>query len=359
MKMRSIKCGLAVISVFFFSAGFVSANDEYENLTLAEILALETRLNQQLGAVKARKLELARAANGIEPVEADSGANNASGEKDKTKLFDQIQVRQSIYNKPGNDEAALFQFTESGSAGAEDSFLADVGVYVLRDVNLYRDWTSQYGVFAEFHRNDAGGDNETDTHIIGLNIFTYAGEDTGSAQQLEAKLAYKSDDLVSGQGLIASFNWYPVCPYLKMGDFFIKNDYIAGRYVPYISLEYEEGDGEITRFPDGKRTSFVAGVSLNAELFPKALYNRLETNFSYTYWEHFSRSGGYDDFGNDQTFLTASATFWLDKITDEEAGALEKGDKHIGLKTEFTKGDNPNSGKFDNDLWTVGFAVKY
>lgn len=263
-----------------------------------------------------------------------------------------VMIRRSVKDKPGLALPALFQFSHSDGGG--DSWSADAGIAIERDI-INRSIGAS--IFAEYHYNDATGKLK-DTLLAGAGLDFQPIDD----QILRATGSYKRDGLVSGEGWLADLTWYPYFPQLKIGNNFglrETNGWFEGRFVPHVGVQYEDGNGA-EGFVGGDRFSFRAGVGLSARLAPKYFGNRLTLDTNLIYWNHFDTSGALNAYDDSQWYWVSALTYWLNTpANDNDTGVLSEDEQHFGISIGYTRGDNPDEGEFDADLFTAGFSVKF
>lgn len=271
-------------------------------------------------------------------------------------------MRQSVIPKAGNEEPALFQYTMP--AQGDDSWLADVGIGIAHDWKGFMPALSPtWKLGADYHYNDAAGALK-DSFAAGGGINFLIGKGTEYSQPVALEAGYKRDNLVSGEGITGSLTWRPTFPGVS-GEYFQRwTSFLNGRVVPYLGVETESGDGLLKKFKDGERWSAIAGITVAGELFPNWLGNRLEVSTTLAYWNHFSTSGGYDAYDDNQAYFSGLLTYWLDRgkpqpDSGEPAKGLAPEEKHFGLTVKYVHGDNPGTGEFEADVWTFGLSVKF
>ena len=277
-----------------------------------------------------------------------------------------LKIRQTLADKNKNSLPALLQYTHPGNGS--DSYLVDMGVSLSHDL-LLGNAPASAGLAAEYHYNSASGKLK-DSFSAGLTLDAELGSDTKHAQLVRATASYKRDNLVSGEGAQGEILWYPslsprvdetgTASSFAFGGFYVPiGDFFKGRIEPYIGLQGETGNGASKDFKDGDRFSGHSGVSLKGVLLPKVFANRLELNTSVDYWRHFTTSGGFEQYDDDQLYYSAAATYWFDTFDKNKNGLLDEDEKHFGITVRYVNGDNPTEGDFNADTWTIGFAIQF
>lgn len=271
-----------------------------------------------------------------------------------------FMVRQSVLDKTLIDKPALLQY--SAPRGGSDSFAADLGISYNR--LLFSDSTRAFPnqvyqrILTEYHYTD--GKEEKNSFIAGLGHDFFLGASSATVQRVSLDTVYKRDEVLAGDAASLSLVWQLSSAELpiKIGDFWMDWGFMSARIAPYVGFEAEFGDGAIKGTRDGDRTSLKAGVALTGLLFPDYLGNRLEMSLAGSGWSHLNRSGAYEQFNDCQFAASASLTYWLDAASDP-LGSLAEEEKHFGITTRYLHGDNPLTSEFDQNLWSVGFSVKY
>jgi len=323
------------------------------------IVKEEQELAAKLKAVQDRKKALVKKINDAAkpPGQASKspppGLDTASENFTKWRKENTFMVRQGVFDKKNQQNPALFQYTMP--AQGKDSWLADIGIGITRDVTSLP-VPAAASLMAEYHFNDATKGMK-DTFQVGAGLDLFLGRDTEHAQLVSLKGGWRRDKLLSGEGTTGSLVWYPsFAP--GIGDFWHSFGWVSGRLTPQIGIQVEEGNGAFLTFKDGRRTSFLAGVSLTGLLFPDYFGNRLEVNGTATYWNHIDTSGGYSAYDQEHLYYTAKVTYWLDRGKDDGSGLTEE-EKHFGLSAGYENGDNPDEGTFAADVWKFGLSVKF
>lgn len=334
-----------------------------------KLVAEETDLLARLEALRKRKKELDTAITAGKPTVPNGEAASPSqpsevpplGEDDFGAWFAnfreeyQLKVRQSVFDKGGLEEPALFQYTMPASGS--DSWQADVGISLAHDIGIDLPGRPSWRVLGDYHYNEAKGSLK-DTVVAAAGLDFLFGGDTGTAQAVSLEGGYKRDNLVSGEGITGSLVWYPTVEVHGIGDFWKPFGPVTARLKPYLGVEGESGNGGIKRFPSGERWSGKAGLSLIGLVLPEHLGNRLETSLNFGWWYHFATSGGYDAYEDSQEYFSATITYWLDR-GKEDGQTLAPEEKHFGLSAKYSYGDNPAKGEFDADVWTFGLSIRF
>jgi hypothetical protein len=269
-----------------------------------------------------------------------------------------LKVTRSLTDKNTSTLPALFQYVHPENGN--DSAQIDMAISLSHDIPMRLPWSLPLsaGLTSEYHYNNAPMKLQ-DSLAIGGKLDAVFGPDTESGQLVRGSVAYKRDNLVSGEGVLADLTWFVAIPGLSIGDFFFKfPPFLEGRIEPFLALQEESGNGASKAFKDGDRFSGRAGVSLKANLFPDYFANRLSLDSSVIYWRHFVTSGGFDLYARDQGYFVESLTYWLNTGSDP-SGKLQDKEKHFGISVSYAYGDNPTTSQFDADTWTFGLAILF
>jgi hypothetical protein len=267
-----------------------------------------------------------------------------------------VKIAQSLTDKNKNTLPAMFQYVHPDNGN--DSAQIDIALSVSHDVeNPWRIPISA-GLTSEYHYNNAARKLQ-DSLALGGKIDAVLGPNTEYGQLVRGSIAYKRDNLVSGEGVLADLIWFVSIPGLHLGGFqWNWGNFLTGRIEPFLGLQDESGNGASTTFKDGNRFSLRAGISLKASLFPSYLANRLDLDISESYWRHLTTSGGFNLYSKDQAYFVESVTYWLNTGSDPN-GRLQDNEKHFGISANYTYGDNPSTSQFDADTWTFGLSVLF
>ena len=272
-----------------------------------------------------------------------------------------MSIRKSVKDKAQSALPALFQYSHPGKGS--DSWSSDIGA--MFDFDLYR--TQAFGVganvFGEYHYNDAAGKLKDSVLAGGALDWLFGGD--LDAQFFRTSLAYKADNLVAGQGVLADVLYYPYFPNLGIGNFSGRKatgGLFEGRLTPFIGFQWEETDGASAKFVSGDRFSFRAGLGFEGNIAPRYLSNRLVLAANFSYWNHLDASGAQSLYDESQWYVETALTYWFNTPSDPDVvklGKLSKDDQHFGLTAKYTWGDNPDEGEFDADIFTLGLSVKF
>ncbi len=275
-----------------------------------------------------------------------------------------LKIRQSVKDPSKAALPATFQLTSKEGKSIKS---IDLGIAYERDFDMAAGQPNlSWGILGEYHylTKSETSPNGVNTMLLGGSLDWYPSTTVeGDAQNIRATLAYKRDRIVSGKGVIGDVSWFPNFPDLNIGDAYFGNDITRGvieaNFRPYIGLQYEEGNGA-SGFRDGDRTSVRAGVSLGLTILPAYLGNRLTLDNKLSYWEHLDSSGVYSSYDSEQWYLTSKLTYWFYTPKKGNIGdILSPDEQHVGLSLGYNWGDNPEEGKLDMNMITLGLAVKY
>jgi hypothetical protein len=262
-----------------------------------------------------------------------------------------LKIAQSLTDKNKNTLPALFQYVHPAHGG--DSAQIDMALSLSHDID-----SLSAGFTSEYHYNNAATKLQ-DSLALGGKLDAVLGPNTEYGQLVRGSVAYKRDNLVSGDGVLADLMWFVSIPGWHVGDFYWQwGNFLTGRIEPVLGLQDEAGNGASAAFKNGNRFSARAGISLKASLFPSYLANRLDLDISESYWRHISTSGGFDLYSRDQSYFVGSLTYWLNTGTDP-SGKLQDKEKHFGISAKYTYGDNPSTSQFDADMWTFGLSILF
>ncbi len=294
--------------------------------------------------------------DGKEAPTSDDNSKPAGG-KTATALFRiaedyHLRVRHTLQDTKENKEPALFQYTHPVSGRA--SWAADIG---LGFGNVF-DWdrSISWGMENEYHYNTAAGSLK-DSLSIAAAIGGHFGDRTQTGANWKVDAGYREDNLIAGQGLTVGLTVLPTVRALKMGLWTLGDDtnWLKGRIEPFFGVEFETGNGASDKFADGQRITGRAGLSVAGWILPSHFGERLEVLAKLSYWGNADRTGFYQQYRPNQLYFTASTTYWLDTGVDKD-GKLRK---NFGITARYETGDNPSEGSFNQNVWTLGFAVKF
>jgi len=261
-----------------------------------------------------------------------------------------LKIAQSLTDKNKIALPALFQYVHPAHGG--DSAQIDIALSLSHDIG-----SLAAGFTSEYHYNNASTKLQ-DSLALGGKLDAVFGPNTRDGQLVRGAVAYKRDNLVSGDGVIADLVWFVAIPGWHIGDFYWEwGNFLVGRVEPFVGLQEEFGNGA-KAFKDGNRVSSRVGISLKASLFPDYLANRLDLDISESYWRHMQTSGGFDLYEKNQAYSVASLTYWLNTGSDS-SGKLSDKEKHFGVSAKYTYGDNPSTSQFDADMWTFGLSILF
>lgn len=277
-----------------------------------------------------------------------------------------LQLRQSVTDSKLNALPALLQYTMPGNGS--DSYQVDAGLAYSGALN-FLSIPSEGRIYTEYHYNDAL-QSLRDTFLAGadVDLILSPGKNDEEilqdvrdgnlipAQVIRAGMAFKSDNLVAGEGLQAYLTWIPDLPPL-FGGYWQELGWISGRLEPTLGFQFESGNGA-PRFPSGERLSFRAGLALEGYLFPHVMGNRLQYNAGLEYWNHINTTGLFDGYDRNQTYFVGSLTYWFNTDTDGD-NKLGDDERHFGITAKYVKGDNPTIGDFDADVLTLGLSLYF
>lgn len=268
-----------------------------------------------------------------------------------------LRIRHTLdANSDDFAEPALFTFTHPASGS--DTWAADVGLGMGRQVQgTDIDWLLQ----SEYHYSDGSSPNDTFTAGVGLEgglgkRYTRSDRPAlGANWKWEAN--YKRDNLIAGESFATAVNLFPMIGALRLGGYMIGNDgchWFKGQIEPFLGAEFEAGNGASDAFRQGERFTLRAGLTAKGYLFPSRFGERIELTTKISYWANVTTSGLYELYDDNQLWFTGSLTYWLD--TRDKNDKLHK---HFGITARYENGDNPVKGIFDQDVITLGFAVKF
>lgn len=267
-----------------------------------------------------------------------------------------LKIAQSLTDKNKNTLPALFQYIHP--AEGADSAQIDMALSLSHDIENPWKVPLSAGATAEYHYNNAATKLQ-DSLALGGKLDAVFGPNTEYGQLVRGAVAYKRDNLVSGEGVLADLMWFVSIPGWHIGDFQWQwGNFLIGRIEPVLGLQEEAGNGASAAFKSGNRFSARAGISLKASLFPDYLANRLDLDISESYWRHISTTGVFDFYSRDQSYFVGSLTYWLNTGSDP-SGKLQDKEKHFGVSAKYTYGDNPSTSQFDADMWTFGLSILF
>jgi hypothetical protein len=171
--------------------------------------------------------------------------------------------------------------------------------------------------------------------------------------------AYRRDNMVGGEGFFGQVMLFPCYAPLRFGGFFLGNPkgFITSRIEPFVGVEVETGNGASAAFAGGERVSLRAGASILGSLLPIYFGERLQYSVSGGFWSNLQTTGFYKDYNDQQLHLATSLTYWFNTLNKRDKdGNLRK---HFGLTASYANGDDPIDGAFDQNVWTLGFAVQF
>ncbi|MCX6855784.1 MAG: hypothetical protein NTV80_12865 [Verrucomicrobia bacterium] len=332
------------------------------NETISKNEAAANQLKEESAALKKKRDALVARATGV-PV-PDEKPEDATSEAETpedmgTKAYDfltedwNLKIRRTLRDVKENSLPALFEYTMPN--GAADTWSSDIGASVGGKVlNTPLEW----GVIGEYHYNEAAGalvdSLNAGAELSGLIVDMWT---SGAAWKLNT--AYRKDNLVGGEGVFGQIMFYPAFPALGFGGFFLGNPkgLITARIEPFLGAEVETGNGASAAFAAGERFSLRAGASIYGHLLPLYFRDRIQYTISGGYWSNVHTSGFYQGYNDHQMHMIASLTYWFNTLNKEdESGSLKK---HFGLTAKYSNGDNPIEGAFDQNVWTLGFAVQF
>jgi hypothetical protein len=267
-----------------------------------------------------------------------------------------LKIAQSLTDKNKIALPALFQYVHPAKGG--DGAQIDIALSLSHDINNPGRIPLSAGFISEYHYNNAPTKLQ-DALAVGGKLDAVLGPNTEYGQLVRGSVAYKRDNLVSGDGVVADLIWFVSIPQWHVGDFYWKwGNLLVGRVEPFVGLQEEFGNGASMAFKNGNRFSSRVGISLKASLFPDYLANRLDLDISESYWRHMITSGGFDLYSSNQAYFVAALTYWLNTGSDS-GGKLQDKEKHFGISAKYTYGDNPSTSQFDADMWTFGLSVLF
>ena len=315
--------------------------------------------------LKAKLAETGSPVPSATPAEADGSepkSPDTLGARSYKFLTDELHatLRRSLVDKKLSNLPALFQYTHPGSG--DDFWTADMGLQVAPSAWDIADGIAgskmQIIVDGEYHYSSAAAARKDTLAVLSGLDMRWEGSDEFTYHDLAITGGYKQDDVVAGRGWVAQAVYSPRLGQWNIGNQNSWGGVVSWRLQPYLGYQIESGDGEAEGFTNGRRSSFMAGIALSANLFPEVMGNRLEWINRLSYWHHAQTKGGYDAYDKDQLYWVSSLTYWMDTRSDASKLILEDKDKHFGLQVQYTKGDNPDEGDFAADLLTIGFSLK-
>jgi len=276
-----------------------------------------------------------------------------------------LKIRQSVKDSTKAALPALLQLTRTKDG--KDSKLIDLGIAYERDFDTKADGpNASWGLFGEYHHltKSTAKPVGVDSLLLGGTLDWYPATGLGKpGQDIRGSLAYKRDKIVSGEGLISDVTWYPNAPAYGIGDANFGMDATHGlleaNLRPFVGIQYEEGNGA-KGFRDGDRVSMRAGLFLNMALLPAYMGNRLTLENKLSFWDHLDTEGVYSTYDSGQWYLSSKLTYWFYTPKKDNVGKiLSQDEQHLGLSLGYDWGDNPEEGKLNTDMTTLGLSIKY
>jgi len=346
---------LILLSIFLLPSPFVHADPSAADQEAMNALIKRKEANAKEQKQIARDIAVLEAKIDNKPPPPEVSPTNRLQEF--ATLYN-LKIAQSLTDKNKNTLPALFQYVHP--ANGKDNAQIDIAVSLSHDIFEDNSWRLPLsaGFTSEYHYNSAATKLQY-SFALGGKLDAVFGSNTEFGQLVRGSAAYKRDNLVSGEGVLADLIWFISILQWHVGDFQWKwGGFLLGRIEPFLALQDEAGNGASSNFKDGNRFSARAGISLKASLFPDDLGNRLDLDTSVSYWRHVSTSGGFDLYSRDQTYFAESLTYWLNTGTDPR-GKLEDKEKHFGISVKYAYGDNPSTSQFNADTWTFGLAILF
>jgi|GEM_PF-1006170 hypothetical protein len=256
-------------------------------------------------------------------------------------------LRQSVLDKNFIEMPAMFQFVHPSANNKSNSYSIDAGL----TWKLVDNSTWMVGPTVEYHRHTETStpQNNIQVGLTGINIL---GEFTnGFAMYTQATIKYKSDRIVTGDGLLAKIDFSPLRKALGLGSdirlFGLKQ--LTYRWKPTLGFQYETASNVLATGQSGKVARFFASIGLGIYPFPEShlLHHNLEFSVIDSYWLNIDRTGGFNEYNKYHNLFQVSLTYYFDNS------------HHFGLGIDYFNGENPELGLLKQTDTMIALKTKF
>lgn len=293
----------------------------------------------------------------------------------KEKTYFPFQIRKSVIGQSAKVEPA--QATWVSNQNGKDSFAVDSSL--LLDVPEWSHKANlgfgesdrvEFAPFVEYHRNTSGS-APTDALVAGLRtrlILDRGDELSDFFQYIDLTSGFSRMKLTEGSGFFADLTYTPLLRGYHIGTFGptrfrsggLERDQI--RLTPSLAASYKNVfDGNSEAF---EGTNFVVKAGAEIEYFPKAwVPDALEDHFvfklGYKYFNYLSHTDSVAIPDETLHYFHASIDYYLDSPPLDPEQYVNGKSGHFAIGLEYTKGDNPETGAFDEDQVKLSLKVLF
>ena len=269
-------------------------------------------------------------------------------------------------------EPAELKWTRTG--GGKESYAIDAGVAVrISPWKMADDEQAKFLAWlgVDYHRNSALDDRKD--IIRGGLSFDWAPTPFDAAFGINPTLDvfFENDNVKDVQSFNTAVTLTPFADlWLFSKDTDIIPGVLRGKLTPSATIAFKTTTDTAAGVGSGDLIFGKFNAEFQGFVAPDIIHETLEVRTGYTHWEPFTSSGVYDGFDSSGMF-SASVTFnfangyWFrgagpqNTFLSRDLTSTTLRDVKMGLKLEYTSGDDPEMGVKDADVVTLSLTAFY